>query len=96
MLSTQERWLGTAGSLTSQKPVSGQPVNSDRSLDTSAFIGTNPRDEPVSAGLPVIRPEPSSWLVETPATELLGRYDQKRQRLFLLNDRALSLFVANA
>ena len=27
--------------LISSKPVSGQPVNSDRLLDTSAFVGTN-------------------------------------------------------
>ena len=26
----------------SLKPVSGQPVNSDRSLDTSPFMGSNP------------------------------------------------------
>ena len=45
----------------------------------------------VTSGLLVIRPEPSSRLVETPATELLARYGQKRQTLFLLNDRAYRL-----
>src|SRR5580658_3286174 len=43
--------------LISSKPVSGQPVNSDRLLDTSAFVGTNPTGELITSGLPVIQPE---------------------------------------
>ena len=31
-------------------------LDSDRSLDTSAFVGTNPTDERITSGLPVIRP----------------------------------------
>jgi hypothetical protein len=35
----------------SPKPVSGQPVNIDRSLDTSAFVGTNPTDDPITSAV---------------------------------------------
>src|SRR5689334_2839865 len=38
----------------SSKPVSGQ--NSDRLLDTSAFIGTNATDGPIPSNLPAIKP----------------------------------------
>jgi hypothetical protein len=39
--------------LISSKPVSGQPVSSDLSPDTSAFAGINPRDVQIISGLPV-------------------------------------------
>ena len=42
-------------SASTEKPVSGQSIDVDSSVATSAFLSTNPTDEPITSGLPVTR-----------------------------------------
>jgi hypothetical protein len=49
-------FLGDPHSIVGSLRVNDQP-GTTRFVDTSAFIGTNPTDEPITSGLPVIRQE---------------------------------------